>query len=99
MLRRKNSLTATVDDSYFSGTQNIGAIVGSLGDNAVVDNCVSYALSDEKRMMKYERFISSKIPCVIFSTMTKPSQDMIDMAIKYNVPTFVTERTTSSLMA
>ena len=43
-------------------------------------------LSDEKRMMKYERFISSKIPCVIFSTMTKPSQDMIDMAIKYNVP-------------
>ena len=56
-------------------------------------------LSDAKRMMKYERFISSKIPCVIFSTMTKPSQDMIDMAIKYNVPTFVTERTTSSLMA
>jgi len=56
-------------------------------------------LSDEKRMMTYERFISSKIPCVIFSTMTKPSQDMIDMAIKYNVPTFVTERTTSSLMA
>ena len=56
-------------------------------------------LSDEKRIMKYERFISSKIPCVIFSTMTKPSQDMIDMAIKYNVPTFVTERTTSSLMA
>ena len=56
-------------------------------------------LSDEKRKMKYERFISSKIPCVIFSTMTKPSQDMIDMAIKYNVPTFVTERTTSSLMA
>lgn len=44
MLRRKNSLTATVDDSYFSGTQNIGAIVGSLGDNAVVDNCVSYAV-------------------------------------------------------
>lgn len=44
LLRRKNSLTATVDDSYFSGTQNIGAIVGSLGDNAVVDNCVSYAV-------------------------------------------------------
>ena len=54
-------------------------------------------LSDEKRMKTYERFISSKIPCVIFSTMTKPSQDMIDMAIKYNVPTFVTERTTSRL--
>ena len=56
-------------------------------------------LPDDKRLMKYERFISSKIPCVIFSTMTKPSQDMLDLAVKYNVPTFVTERTTSSLMA
>ena len=45
-------------------------------------------LSDEERTFKYERFISSKIPCV-----------MIDLAYKYNVPTFVTERTTSSLMA
>ncbi len=34
-------------------------------------------LSDEKRMMKYERFISSKIPCVIFTTMTEPDEDMI----------------------
>ena len=56
-------------------------------------------LSDEERAFKYERFISSKIPCVIFSTMTRPSQDMIDLAVKYNVPTFVTERTTSSFMA
>ena len=56
-------------------------------------------LSDEERKFKYERFISSKIPCVIFSTMTRPSQDMIELAVKYNVPTFVTERTTSSFMA
>jgi HPr kinase/phosphorylase len=56
-------------------------------------------LSDEERMFKYERFISSKIPCVIFSTMTRPSRDMIDLAMKYNVPTFVTDRSTSGLMA
>ena len=37
-------------------------------------------LSDEERAFKYERFISSKIPCVIFSTMTRPSQDMIDLS-------------------
>ena len=36
---------------------------------------------------------------MIFSTMTRPSQDMIDLALKYHVPTFVTERTTSSFMA
>lgn len=54
---------------------------------------------DEERTFKYERFISSKIPCVIFSTRAKPSQEMIDLALKYNVPTFQTERTTSDFMA
>ncbi len=56
-------------------------------------------LADQERMFKFERFISSQIPCVIFSTMTRPSQDMIEMAIKYQVPIFVTDRTTSSFMA
>lgn len=56
-------------------------------------------LSEEERMFKYERFISSRIPCVIFSTMTRPTQAMIDVAVKYQVPTFITERTTSSFMA
>ena len=56
-------------------------------------------LPDEERAFKYERFISSNIPCVIFSTMTRPSDDMIEMALKYHVPTFVTERSTSNLMA
>ena len=56
-------------------------------------------LDEEERMFKYERFISSKIPCVIFSTRTRPTQEMLDLALKYNVPTFVTERTTSGLMA
>ena len=45
-------------------------------------------LSDEARKFQVRAFISSKIPCVIFSTMTRPSQDMIDLAYKYNVPTF-----------
>ena len=56
-------------------------------------------LPDKERIFKYERFISSKIPCVVFSTMTRPSEDMIELALKYNVPTFVTEKTTSSFMA
>ena len=43
-------------------------------------------LPDDKRLMKYERFISSQIPCVIFSTMTKPSEDMLNLAKEYNVP-------------
>ena len=40
-----------------------------------------------------------QIPCVIFSTKTEPDEDMINLAIKYDVPIFVTDQTTSTFMA
>lgn len=56
-------------------------------------------LDAEECRFAYERFVSSQIPCVIFSTMTQPTEEMLELAMKYNVPTFTTERTTSSFMA
>ena len=56
-------------------------------------------LSREKKMEAFERFVASKIPCVIFSTKTEPDEDMINLAIKYDVPIFVTDQTTSTFMA
>ena len=56
-------------------------------------------LSREKKMEAFERFVASKIPCVIFSTKTEPDEDMITLAIKYDVPIFVTDQTTSTFMA
>lgn len=56
-------------------------------------------LTEEERNFAYERFISSKIPCVIFSTKTRPSEKMLELAYKYDVPTFITDRTTSNLIA
>ncbi|MDO4519457.1 MAG: HPr(Ser) kinase/phosphatase [Eubacteriales bacterium] len=56
-------------------------------------------LSDEERLATYERFVSSKIPCVIFCTKTAPTEEMLKLALKYQVPTFITDRTTSSVMA
>ena len=56
-------------------------------------------LTEAERNFAYERFISSKIPCVIFSTKTKPSEKMLELAYKYDVPTFITDRTTSNLIA
>ena len=50
-------------------------------------------------MEAFERFVASKIPCVIFSTKTEPDEDMINLAIKYDVPIFVTDQTTSTFMA
>ena len=56
-------------------------------------------LDAEECRFAYERFVSSQIPCVIFSTMTQPTEEMLELAMKYNVPTFTTDRTTSSFMA
>ena len=56
-------------------------------------------LSREKKIEAFERFVASKIPCVIFSTKTEPDEDMINLAIKYDVPIFVTDQTTSTFMA
>ena len=56
-------------------------------------------LDAEECRFTYERFVSSQIPCVIFSTMTQPTEEMLKLAMKYNVPTFTTDRTTSSFMA
>ena len=50
-------------------------------------------------MEALERCVASKIPCVIFSTKTEPDEDMINLAIKYDVPIFVTDQTTSTFMA
>ena len=56
-------------------------------------------LSRENKMEAFERFVASKIPCVIFSTKTEPDEDMINLANKYDVPIFVTDQTTSTFMA
>ena len=56
-------------------------------------------MEEEERNAAYERFVSSGIPCVIFTTLTEPSETMLEIARKYSVPTLVTERTTSGFMA
>ena len=53
----------------------------------------------EERQERFEKFISSGIPCVIFTTLTEPTGQMIETALKYKVPLLVTSRTTSSFMA
>ena len=52
-----------------------------------------------ERIRCFETVISKKIPCVIFTTMTEPDEDMLGLARKHNVPVLCTERTTSNFMA
>ena len=56
-------------------------------------------LSREEKIVAFERFVSSKIPCVVFTTMTEPDEDMLSLAMKYDVPVLVRHNTTSVFMA
>lgn len=53
----------------------------------------------EQKLPIYERFVSSKIPCIIYTTMTKPDDELLRIANVYGVPVFVTDKATSAFMA
>ncbi len=56
-------------------------------------------MDESKRAKSYDRFVSSGIPCVIYTTLTEPSAEMLEINRKYKVPCLSTKRTTSSFMA
>ena len=56
-------------------------------------------LSSEERVPIYERFLSSEIPCVIFSSRTEPDEEFLELAIKYNKPLLASDQETSPFMA
>ena len=49
-------------------------------------------LTREQRLSVYEKLLSYKIPCLIYTTLTTPDPDMIELAKKYEVPIFVTKK-------
>ena len=53
----------------------------------------------EERKAAYEAFISKEIPCVIFTTLTKPGPELLELARKYGVPTLCTDKSTSAFTA
>lgn len=53
-------------------------------------------LGGEKKYESYEALISKGIPCVIFTTEVLPDERMLEIAQKYDIPTFTTSRSTSS---
>jgi len=53
----------------------------------------------EQKIPAYEKFLSSGIPCIIFTTLNKPDADMLEIAHKYQVPLLSSRQTTSAFMA
>lgn len=57
------------------------------------------SLTREEKLKAYETLMAHEIPCIIFTTQMMPDEDMIELALKYQIPTLYTERATSEFMA
>ena len=55
--------------------------------------------SDEEKKPIYERVFSSNIPCVVYTSRTEPEPYALEMANKYDVPVFYSDKKTSNFMA
>ena len=53
----------------------------------------------ERKIKIYNQLLSSNIPCLIFCREIKPDQELLDLAVHYEVPILVTASSTSSFMA
>ncbi|MDO5425395.1 MAG: HPr(Ser) kinase/phosphatase [Eubacteriales bacterium] len=53
----------------------------------------------KKKIPIYEQFLSYKIPCLIYTTKTKPDEDILKMATEKGIPVFTTSQATSPFMA
>ncbi len=56
-------------------------------------------LDEERKREVYNKLLASNIPCIVYSRQMEPDSLMLELANKYQVPIFQTEKTTSSFMA
>lgn len=56
-------------------------------------------MTREEKLKIYELLLSYQIPCLIYTTMTTPDPDMLELARRYMIPIFMTNRATSAFMA
>ena len=53
----------------------------------------------KRRLDMYEKLLSSKIPCIVYSSSMEPDDAFLKIASEYGVPVMVSEKATSVLMA
>ncbi len=56
-------------------------------------------LTDEQKREIYEKLLSHKIPCIVYSRELKPDDIFLETAIRHQVPILSTKETTSAFMA
>ena len=56
-------------------------------------------LSRKQKIPVYEKFLSYNVPCIIYTTLTEPDEDMLRLARETDTPIFTTKQSTSDFMA
>lgn len=64
-----------------------------------VEDTYIKTLDVETKAERYKQLLSSNIPCLIFCRGISPEQELLEMAIGYNVPVLRSEKSTSEFMA
>ena len=64
-----------------------------------VEQAYINTLPREVRVERYDKLLSSEIPCVVYSRGQEPDEDMQDLCLRYQVPLMVSDKSTSDLMA
>lgn len=64
-----------------------------------VERAYVSTLSQERKMEVFDRLLSSKIPCLVYCRGMTPNEDVLTLAIHYDVPILVSDQPTSDFMA
>lgn len=64
-----------------------------------VEHAYLDTLTAERRKEVYDKLLSSKIPCLLYSRGMEPEETVLELCNYYGVPCMVSEKTTSDLMA
>ena len=64
-----------------------------------VERAYLASLDTEARKAAYEGFVSKGVPCVIHSLNEQPGEELLELDRKYQVPAFISEKTSSELAA
>ena len=61
----------------------------------LVEHSYIETLNKEQKEQIFEKICSYKVPCIVFCRELNPPKELVDIAIKYNVPIFQTKDSTS----
>ena len=98
-----SQIRITVPDINRAALQLAGYFEHFTSERVQIIGYVEYTylmgLPKEEKLPVYERFVSYKSPCIIYTTRTKPEEELLQFAIQYGVPVFITDKETSAFSA